>query len=479
MDAPSKKRCPWLLVEALFIFCGVFGPNVVAAHGSQAMTKPNVADQLLLRLPSDWRPIAQKFAVFRQSDKSLLNGTDEDIRAWALEILVLQPGASDFVIDQLGKPMPTEQLLEVLRAITRDDNWVINPKILTVLEHEALSEPNPKISMEAFKSLHILQSRQVQRFVETRLGQLSSEYEGNRQEVDQLEKEDERLTYIEDDVSLPEFLITAPPAFRASAKTSAIRVVAIGDFGTDAQGGRHQKRVAAAMVSYHAAKAFDFGITLGDNLYFNMSSPDDPAWTTAFENLYGPMDITFYPTFGNHDWGGDLPGVELLYSRKTRHWYFPSPYYTYSAGPAQFFAINTGVGTQPSAVQLRWLRRALDASTAAWKIVYAHYPIFTSCAACTDVTMYKKLMPILAGRADLYLSGHIHSLQHHQPEDGVNFFIIGASGQGHPKIAPPDPQTIFAHAGFGFGVLDVDDHSLTVRIIDEDGNLLHEATFRK
>jgi len=249
----------------------------------------------------------------------------------------------------------------------------------------------------------------------------------------------------------------------------------MGDFGTR---GEDQHKVAAAMVEYHHEKPFDFGITLGDNFYFKLQSPDDPGFKVAFEDLYGPMNITFYPVFGNHDWGGDVPAIEMMYSFKNPHWYFPAPYYTYTAGPVQFFAINTGLFDEPSAKQLRWLQTELDASHARWKVVYGHYPVFSNNYG-PDRQMYNKLMPVLAYRADVYMAGHIHDLQQLRPASGVNFFIIGASGRGEIPVNASDPGTLFAKEAYGFGVLEADDHTLTIRILGEDGKELHAATFHK
>ncbi len=120
---------------------------------------------------------------------------------------------------------------------------------------------------------------------------------------------------------------------------------------------------------------------MGDNFYVDLKSFDDPNFKLAFEDLYGPMGITFYPCFGNHDWGGEYPMLEIGYSTEISHWNLPAPYYTYTAGPVQFFVFNGEYeGAWPSvpAIQLRWLQQQLDASKAKWKVVYCHMPIYTT-----------------------------------------------------------------------------------------------------
>src|SRR5262249_40780399 len=75
---------------------------------------------------------------------------------------------------------------------------------------------------------------------------------------------------------------------------------------------RSQFKTAAAMRAYHQQHPFDFGITLGDNLYgrgplsfagrSGVATPDDSRWQTRWEQLYGPMRIKFYLVFGHADY---------------------------------------------------------------------------------------------------------------------------------------------------------------------------------
>ncbi|MGB6686318.1 MAG: metallophosphoesterase [Terracidiphilus sp.] len=331
--------------------------------------------------------------------------------------------------------------------------------------------------MAAVNALHILEANRARAVVDRRLFYLSdSDYNANRDQIDQLEQEQQDLLYIRDQIDLPEFMRKAPPVFNVHTKANSIRVAMMGDFGTR---GEDQHRVAAAMVEEHRKKPFDFGITLGDNFYVDLKSWDDPNFKLAFEDLYGPMNITFYPCFGNHDWGGEYPALELSYSKKNPHWDFPAPYYTYTAGPVQFFVINSEYeGAWPSvpAIQLRWLQQQLDASKARWKVVYSHMPIYTTDYGVPD--MISALLPVLKGRADLYICGHVHNLEQHKPVDGVNLFVIGASGRGEVPVHD-DPDTVWAKEAYGFGVLEANDHDLTIHIIGEDDKEMHSATFHK
>ena len=124
------------------------------------------------------------------------------------------------------------------------------------------------------KALNILEARRAQAAVDRRLFYLpDDDYAKNKNEIDQLEAEQQDLLYTRNDIDLPKFMRNAPPVFHVATKNDSIRVAMMGDFGTR---GEDQHKVAAAMVREHQKKPFDFGITLGDNFYVDLASVDDP-----------------------------------------------------------------------------------------------------------------------------------------------------------------------------------------------------------
>jgi len=272
---------------------------------------------------------------------------------------------------------------------------------------------------------------------------------------------------------LPSFLRQPPPRFEQGSSRS-IHVLAFGDFGN---GSEEQKRTAAAMRRAHREHPFDFGLTLGDNFYEKgMSGPSDPRWVSQWEDLYGPLGIRFYPVLGNHDWKTpDSPAAEIIYSHQSPSWVMPALYYTFLAGPVQFFAIDTEA---VSAAELLWLRDELDRSTSRWKVVYGHHPIYSAGHHGDTPALVAKLLPVLRGRADVYLCGHDHDLQQLREEGGVHFFVAGGGG-AKTRATHADPRSLFAQASHGFAVLDADDSSLTVRFVGEDSTELYVSTIRK
>jgi hypothetical protein len=290
---------------------------------------------------------------------------------------------------------------------------------------------------------------------------------GDMAQLAQLAREHERWTTIVRGGLLPTFLQQPPAIFAAAPADKPARVLAFGDFG---DGSQAQRTVAAAMRTYHGAHPFDFAVTLGDNFYsIGMASPDDERWKTWWSDLYDPLGIPFYATLGNHDWGQpNSPAAEILFTARSPSWRMPAAYYTFTAGAAQFFALDTDIISE---AQLLWLTSALDASPARWKIVYGHHPIYSHGQHEDNNVKIDQLLPVLRDRADIYLAGHDHDMQHLQPEGRLHFFIAGSGGKLRP--IEPGPRSVFAKSAHGFAVLEIEKERLQVAFIGVGGEELY------
>jgi tartrate-resistant acid phosphatase type 5 len=273
---------------------------------------------------------------------------------------------------------------------------------------------------------------------------------------------------------LPAFLREPPPLFEVAPRDRPVRFVAFGDFG---RGGEAQHRVADAIARYHARDPLDFGITLGDNFYpAGVTSPSDPLWRSLWSELYDRLHFPFYASLGNHDWGrADSPAAEVLFTRPGASWQMPATRYTFRAGAAQLFALDT---TALSAAQLAWLDAELQRSDARWKIVYGHHPMRESSPRGDADRVVDLLLPILAGRAQLYLAGHDHYIERLAAERGIEQFVVG-SGGAELRPVNPDPRSLFSSSSYGFAVVRVSDEKLAVDLLDTDLNVLHSAQWAK
>jgi len=287
-----------------------------------------------------------------------------------------------------------------------------------------------------------------------------------------LAREIERYQIFAAGQNLPRFLREAPPVF--DVKTNSrhhVRVLAFGDFG---DGGSRQEEIAEAMRRYNASRRFDLAITLGDNFYpAGMPTPTDARWRREFEPLYGPLRIPIFASLGNHDWVlADSPAAEVLHSGSSDGWRMPAARYSFVAGPIQFFALDTNLFTR---AELDWLDAELGRSKARWKVVYGHHPIVADGPYGDDRALQERLLPILRGRANLYICGHEHDLEHLAPEGGVHFVIAGGGGAGTYPIKP-STRSLFAASKNGFAVIEADRQTLSVSLVDSELRVLHRFT---
>lgn len=441
-------------------------PAIVAA---QETTLP-IPDPLLQRLPEAWRDIARRLAPLTEANiNTATRGNPDEIRYQVVTPLASKPEGQEFllsVIETDPSPRIRTRIITSLRSY-----WGNHPEKLDVLRRMGASDPDAKVSGEAIEAVRKAQSDALARLVKQRLD--AAVKAGKPEDIAYLADQQERWISLRQGVMLPDFMRRVPPQFSLKPANQSIRVLAFGDFGN---GTANQRQTAEMMLRSYKEKPFDFGITLGDNFYsIGMESPDDPRWQSQWEKMYGPMGISFYATLGNHDWGqSDSPAAEILYSAKSPNWNMPAPYYTYTAGPVQFFALDTN---ELSDRQLFWLRDEIAKSTARWKVVYGHHHIY-SAWRLDNTTLINRLLPVIRGKVDLYLCGHDHNLQVLKPEQGTHFIVAGGGGAGSYGIKPYD-RSVFSKSTYGFSILEADASRLTVKLIETGVGQIYEHVINK
>jgi tartrate-resistant acid phosphatase type 5 len=453
MDHLSLRTLSALVLSTL-LAAGSAMAQQTAPKPPAAKPAPASPVTLAMRLP----------ASVRAKASALLKSKDVTLRVrLATELARDEPAARAFLLAQL----PIDRDVLVRRAIVDRLGRVDDPRVRTMLEQRVIAEPDVVVAMLALERLRQQRIGGVRALLTKRLE--LARRKGDAAALDRLADEDERWISLERGTMLPSFLREPPPLFALAPSDCPVRVLAFGDYGT---GSDQQRTVAAAMRTYHGKAPFDFGITLGDNFYsIGMMSPADPRWKTWWDELYDPMGIRIYATLGNHDWGhADSPAAEILYSNQSPSWRMPSSYYTFTAGPAQFFALDTN---EISEAQLRWLKDALDRSTARWKIVYGHHVMYSAGVHDDNPRLIAQLMPILRGRADAYICGHEHDLQHLGPDEGVHFFVSGGAGAGLRPMGT-DPRQVWGLSAPGFAVLDIAPDAVTVKFIGAAQQILYE-----
>jgi tartrate-resistant acid phosphatase type 5 len=465
------QRIPLVLLLAVLSFAPqAYCQDEPAKQQAQAAPVA-LSPAVLNRLPSAYRDQAKSLvAATEENQQRWLKLSDEDLTAAIIGQLGRKPEAAEFLIAQLEKEPSAKLRKQIISSL--DGYWGSHPASQAILGHHASADPDADVSIQALETLRDIRMGDLSKLLRTRLDE--AKRSGDSAGALKLAEEEEKHFNWTSNIQLPFFLRVPPPLFSVKPKAQSIRVLAFGDFGS---GSDAQKQLASAMVKYNKKRPFDFGLTLGDNFYpIGASSPTDPQWKSKWEDLYGPLGIKFYATLGNHDYGQpDSPAAEILYSTKSSDWVMPSPYYAFTAGPVEFFAIDT---MSLSGVELLWLDRELQKSKARWKIVYGHYHIYSATRG-DNKELIEKVLPILVkDHVDVYLNGHDHNLQALRPEGGVHFFVSGGGGAGLYDLNPYD-RSSYKQKVNGFTVIEADSKHFKISFIGSDGKELHSDTLEK
>ena len=278
--------------------------------------------------------------------------------------------------------------------------------------------------------------------------------------------------------------------------TGNLNFLVFGDWGR--HGERDQMEVAMQMEIVANALRPQFIISVGDNFYeHGVASTDDPQWQKTFEDVYvaPSLQVPWYVALGNHDYLGNCD-AQIAYSRLSQRWNMPARYFTQTrrldaATAVDFFYLDTTpmvrgywhepvyrehVLTQDVAKQLAWFEAALAASTAPWKIVIGHHPIYSGGGPLghgDTRELIRDVLPLLKQyRVQAYFNGHDHNLQHLQVGT-VNLFDSGAGSRARPVFKTG--YTKFAKACSGFTTVSLQAERMKVGMIDYHGDLLYSA----
>jgi hypothetical protein len=309
---------------------------------------------------------------------------------------------------------------------------------------------------------------------------------------------------------------------------------ALSDFGNVTS---ELRDTAAAMNRYaqqHGSPDFIAG--LGDNFYpYGVYSENDRQFDTVWRNLflkpYPALQVPWRMVLGNHDYYGN-PQAQIAYHYlKTRNtdglWYMPGSYYSFTVDSKKestaegeeavcvdFFAMDTNAVevdisiNQPDSIsqlvqQIRKLDNSLQASTADWKIAFAHHPLFTagwghgragrrlrsreSTQFCGQIFPGFELEDVLVrNQLDAFYAGHEHVFQAHNSH-GVQHYCCGASGaevrDGNGLYrGKDDTETLDWVARpeeYGFVCVELTATQMITKFIQYDGSIIREFTKTK
>ena len=145
--------------------------------------------------------------------------------------------------------------------------------------------------------------------------------------------------------------------------------------------------------------------------------------------------------------------------------------------PGVFEAAERKLRRMPAAAaeQLRWLEGELaERGGATWVVVTGHHPVYSAGDHGDSPAMLQQVWPLLRKYgADVYLSGHDHSLQ--LLTDGAVTFVVSGAGSKRGTLDPGHRHLSWSSDQGGFAALSVSPHALDVRFVGDDGRVLHRA----
>lgn len=328
-------------------------------------------------------------------------------------------------------------------------------------------------------------------------------------------------------ITLISFLILLLFVSQGITLSQITKFVAIGDYGQDGTG-------LADVADLVDDLEVDFIITLGDNNY------EDGCDYTIDINVgkyfhhfikpylgsYGsgsPDSNRFWPSLGNHD----LYNCIGLFCAQNFHFvptyacsyrnYFTLPnhdnsserYYKFEPksiprGTVEFFVVNSdfgGLGNRCSPTcwdtttwephqidsnsrQAQWFKTQLGNSTANWKIVYMHYPPWSSTAIEDLDSLIKLQWPFKSWGADMVLAGHNHLYERLNIDDFV-YTVNGLGGAGiNAFLYDPRPGSQVLSNGqvqyrenHGVQYFEVYDDSIIMKFINVDNEVIDNYKF--
>ena len=207
--------------------------------------------------------------------------------------------------------------------------------------------------------------------------------------------------------------------------------------------------------------------------------------------------LPWYPVLGNHEYRGNTQAV-LDYAGVSRRWMMPARYYTKVFEEDGFSLRLVWLDTTPliskyrsddkyadaalqnDTLQLAWADSVLASSREDWVVVMGHHPVYahTYKEESERADLQQRLDPILRRHhVDMYVCGHIHNFQHLRV-DGSDLDYVVNSAASLSRVPEAVEGTVFCSAEPGFSILSADSLTLTLRMIDGHGRVLHAVERR-
>ena len=270
-------------------------------------------------------------------------------------------------------------------------------------------------------------------------------------------------------VAWQQALTAAPPPPPPPAQS--LRWLAVADSGS---GDANQRAVGQQMAAVHRRRPVDLVVLGGDNIY---PSGDMALIEATFRRPYADLlaaGVPFHAVLGNHDIRTANGVPQVAY----KPFGMQGRTYNLRRGPVEFFLLDTN-GNADWQRQLSWLRTVLARSTAPWKVVVGHHPIYSSGLYGNDPGLQAKLAALMRKHGvQLYINGHEHNYERSVPIDGITYLVVGGGGASlRPVIATA--QSARAISVHSFAELEATTGELSITAWDKTGRQIDRAVLTR
>lgn len=264
---------------------------------------------------------------------------------------------------------------------------------------------------------------------------------------------------------IPSLVIGTRELTLLPSEAGQLRLIVVGDTGF---GSEAQKQVAADMETVCARAGLDALVFLGDNFYRNgVQSTEDPLWQERFEGIYSTPCLAGKPVYaalGNHDYRGNAEAQIAYTGTPGGRWKMPARFFRVGTGGIAelvFIDSNFPDVCWMQGCSMDWAETVLKNSAARWKLVFGHHPVLSGGGHGLPVwpVQWALSRMLCNGRADIYLSGHDHGMQHlaGRPASASCRLEQVVSGGGGAPLGSleqtPDSRFVLASHGFVFANL--------------------------
>ena len=259
-----------------------------------------------------------------------------------------------------------------------------------------------------------------------------------------------------------------------ASRTSHLEFLYVGDV-QDTVGGAANRFLREAF-SRHPRSEF---LVCGGDL---TERPTNQHWEETFRDLDSiGQHVPLLCVTGNHDY---LKGVIMRLERRfplTLSYFLDAKVddnmvYTLNYGPAQFFLLDSNREFFYLTTQRSWLERQLKASTAKWKIVVLHHPLFSLKGNNNLIQRWMFNDLIEDYGVDLVLQGHEHAYARMTRQGTTPVYTVSHCSPKNYRIQFDDDRfDKFGISSRYYQTVSIDADTLTMAAYEVYGHTLYDS----